>query len=357
MKRVLAFCMVMLSCAIMTVMAQSDDKHAPKYLKNAVPLVNGKVVFSTQNTTMAVEGKELYRMLHKWASERFVSKDGLQARIAYADENKGDIVAVVEEYMVFSSSALSLDRTRIYYRYRIHVDGNRYSAELSRIRYWYNEARNGGQRYTAEEWITDDVALNKAGTKVYPVMGKFRRKTIDLKDDLFTSMREYVDPQYSFELRRKKTPEPALVAPPSQESMPKIAIAETEKTAERKEVVLPDDLAERARTAKISITNTEDIVVLKYGNWGGTGTMFGSPVVYTVASKGQKALQAFFSSSQLYTFNINNNDKPTLLLVCKPAISRNVNAADLKAIGISAEEGQEYILYVSTVISCDTVNK
>ena len=56
---------------------------------------------------------------------------------------------------------------------------------MTRIRYWYDEARNGGEKYEAEEWIIDEWGLNKSKTKLAPICGKFRKKTIDLKDELF----------------------------------------------------------------------------------------------------------------------------------------------------------------------------
>ena len=43
---------------------------------------------------------------------------------------------------------------------------------------------DGGEKYSAEEWIVDDMALNKSKTKLAPICGKFRRETIDLKDKL-----------------------------------------------------------------------------------------------------------------------------------------------------------------------------
>ena len=36
-----------------------------------------------------------------------------------------------------------------------------------------------------EEWISDKEAVNKKNTKLLPLSGKFRRKTIDRKDFLF----------------------------------------------------------------------------------------------------------------------------------------------------------------------------
>ena len=42
-----------------------------------------------------------------------------------------------------------------------------------------------GMQVKAEEWITDKYALNKKGTKLSRISGKFRRKTIDRKDNIF----------------------------------------------------------------------------------------------------------------------------------------------------------------------------
>lgn len=55
---------------------------------------------------------------------------------------------------------------------------------MCRIHYLYEENRKP-QRLKAEEWITDDLAVNKKNTKLYPVSAKFRRKTIDRKDFIF----------------------------------------------------------------------------------------------------------------------------------------------------------------------------
>ena len=55
---------------------------------------------------------------------------------------------------------------------------------MSRIRYVYGEGKEQ-QRYKAEEWISDKEAVNKKNTRLLPLSGKFRRKTIDRKDFLF----------------------------------------------------------------------------------------------------------------------------------------------------------------------------
>ena len=48
-------------------------------------------------------------------------------------------------------------------------------------RFTYRET----EKYKAEEWITDEYALNKAKTKLVRGLAKWRRKTVDFADDIF----------------------------------------------------------------------------------------------------------------------------------------------------------------------------
>lgn len=50
-----------------------------------------------------------------------------------------------------------------------------------KIRFTYRET----EKYKAEEWITDEYALNKAKTKLVRGLAKWRRKTVDFADDIF----------------------------------------------------------------------------------------------------------------------------------------------------------------------------
>ncbi|MBQ1645356.1 MAG: hypothetical protein II052_00510, partial [Prevotella sp.] len=61
---------------------------------------------------------------------------------------------------------------------------------LSRISYQYEQDRpdSQGVETVAEEWITDESALNKKKTKLARYTGKFRRKTIDRKDNIFETI-------------------------------------------------------------------------------------------------------------------------------------------------------------------------
>ena len=169
---------------------KKNDNSNPKYLEGAITLKDNKIIFEDEINVQSMSKDELYETLLKWAEKRFVPDNKLNSRVVYTNKENGEIVASAEEYMVFSSTALSLDRTRIYYHFYIQVKDGGCNVTMSRIRYWYDENRDGGERYTAEEWITDEMALNKKKTKLAPICGKFRRETIDLKDALFSSVRE-----------------------------------------------------------------------------------------------------------------------------------------------------------------------
>ena len=49
---------------------------------------------------------------------------------------------------------------------------------------------NDGMEMRAEEWITDENALNKKKDNLSKYSGKFRRKTIDRKDNIFETLLE-----------------------------------------------------------------------------------------------------------------------------------------------------------------------
>ncbi len=155
-----------------------------KYLNGAVPEVDGKVVFST---TIAAPGKtadEVYDIVEKYLQKMTGEKNQIQSSIVNADKNAHEITASYQEWLVFKSSAIILDQTRFFYVIQAHCQDGSAHITLSHIRYLYDEYRKP-QHYKAEEWITDKLAVNKKNTRLYPISGKFRRKTIDRKDFLF----------------------------------------------------------------------------------------------------------------------------------------------------------------------------
>ena len=274
MKRILS---LLLCCLPVALMAQTDAK----YLEGAVPVVDGKVTFTTEMKAETMSKEQIYTTLLEWANKRFQPDEKFNDRVLFQDEAQGMIVVGGEEYMIFSTSALALDRTRIYYHLYITCEAGKYQVNLSRIRYWYDENRNGGEKYTAEECITDKWALNKAKTKLAPINGKFRKKTIDLKDELFKEMQTALGNQM-FALGTQ----PAPVAPQPQAAV----VAQPQPVAQPMQVIQPAQPVQPATTldtesliaqaVRITLTagNDEQFEIGKE-SWGGFGEILGKKVI------------------------------------------------------------------------------
>ena len=93
---------------------------------------------------------------------------------------------------MFQSTFLSLDRTVFNYTLIAKCSDGKLNLTLSRISYAYemNRGEGSGVEATAEKWITDQYGLNKAKTKLSKMSGKFRRKTIDRKDEVFETIKQ-----------------------------------------------------------------------------------------------------------------------------------------------------------------------
>lgn len=68
---------------------------------------DGKVTFNHEIKAPSLSKEQLYQQMLDWANHRFKSDGKLQSRVVYTNEEEGDIAASAEEYIVFSSSALS----------------------------------------------------------------------------------------------------------------------------------------------------------------------------------------------------------------------------------------------------------
>lgn len=162
--------------------AQEDNQ----YLEGAVPVENGKVVFSKTLSLADYSQDQAYDLMLAWANQHFNNPDN---RVVYANREKGEIACIGKEYLVFSSTALSLDRTRVSYRLTIECQDQSCRLCLTGIQYEYDVSyQQEPEKYRAEEWITDKYALNKAKTKLNRISGKFRRETVKLADRTFQSV-------------------------------------------------------------------------------------------------------------------------------------------------------------------------
>jgi len=182
---------ILLSLLLLVAIGASarEKRDDSKYLKGAVPEVNGIVTFtksfSVPGKTEAELRKAMREFIEKLVDES-IPAPGNYARMM-EDENSDDITARVCEWMIFKKKAFNLDRTRFRYQINASIDGQRITLTITNITYYYNEDMEtmNGEIYKAETWISDKEALNKAQTKLYPKSDKFRRKTVDRAEEIF----------------------------------------------------------------------------------------------------------------------------------------------------------------------------
>ena len=103
------------------------------------------------------------------------------------------------ERLVFKSGAFVLDQTKFNFVIEVKCSDEKADVAISRITYDYEVGRKK-DHLTAEKWITDEYAVNKKHTKLYPISAKFRRKTIDRKDD----RKDYIFNKFDTLLNEKK---------------------------------------------------------------------------------------------------------------------------------------------------------
>lgn len=160
-----------------------------KYLRGAVPIVNGDVCWTLDVDVPGKSAQDIYDKMYKTLTDLTKSEGQLEGS-AVSLVNKQDhiIVASVREWLLFSSNFISLDRTKFYYTLVARCSDGHLNMTMDRISYKYEEERNK-QVYKAEDWISDDNAVNKKNTKLYRGSAKFRRKTIDRKDQIFETVK------------------------------------------------------------------------------------------------------------------------------------------------------------------------
>jgi colicin import membrane protein len=189
--------LAMMMCLPMAVTAQNtwetpvqSDNGDAKYLVGAVPVVDGKVTFKTTIEAPGKTAEQVADIVREYMT-KMTKEPGQfeQSRIILDDSVKHEIAGSYQEWLVFKSTALVLDRTRLFYNLVADCQNGKADITMTRIYYLYEEERDP-QTLRAEEWITDEMGLTKGKNKLSRVAGKFRRKTIDRKDYLFNKFAE-----------------------------------------------------------------------------------------------------------------------------------------------------------------------
>lgn len=307
MKQLLLFLLFIPSLLI----AQEDQK----YLAGAIPVDDGKVVFTKEISMPSLSKDQIYDIMYQWA-EKYFSEEG--RRLVYSDKDKGDIAAVGEEYLVFQSTALSLDRALMGYRVTIECENNAASIKLTGIRYEYNVSyQNEPEKYMAEEWITDKYALNKKKNKLNRGNGKFRRKTIDLVDNMFESASAaagitpaaVLTPAYAVTPAQQQQTQQTVV--PAQKLTPATAINNTDVcqglSAFEPDKV-PSTLLNMLPESKMQIfPNENDKLVEHYATWKEMGKMFGKNIASISISPESEVYKAI-KNNDIYTITFTKKD-------------------------------------------------
>lgn len=164
-----------------------------KYGVGAVPVVDGKVVFETNISVPGVSGSQLYdRTLAAIQNIMEEPCQKEQSRITAVNKKEQIIAATMEEEMVFSTNLLAKDFCTVKYTLIAKCKDGAVNLSFCRISYEYDKGRRTEAHYRADTWITDKETLFKNGTKLYRVNGKFRTKTIDRKDEVFSKIAEAI---------------------------------------------------------------------------------------------------------------------------------------------------------------------
>ena len=163
------------------------------YLKGAVPMENGAVVFRKNFRVSDLNENQIRENMLYYVRDVLVAKglEGPVTRMLIGVNNEDTICARVEEWMVFEKKFLYLDKTRFRYQINVTVDRHNVCMWITQVSYYYREnwdemkpTAEGGEILRAEEWIDDAHCLNKKGKLAWG-SARFRRRTVDRVKAIF----------------------------------------------------------------------------------------------------------------------------------------------------------------------------
>jgi flavin reductase (DIM6/NTAB) family NADH-FMN oxidoreductase RutF len=243
-----------------TSFAQADSK----YLAGAVTEENGKVVFTKTFEVKGADRDAVYERAYGWMEKRMAANKN-DSRISYTRKEEGQIAAQGEEYLVFSNSALSLDRTRMSYMITARCEPEKCELRMEHIRYNYD-----GRKYTAEEQISDGAALNGKKTAMLRGNRKFRTFTVDFADSLFAGAQETFGGRDVAAAAVQPSPSPSPAAGPDGGLQGYRQLAPDR---------LPGNIIKMLNEDWMLITaGTDAGFNMMTASWGGLGVLYGKPV-------------------------------------------------------------------------------
>lgn len=329
MKQILSFFFILSLLFAQQTVAQTANKvdDDTPYLAGAVPEVDGKVVFEKEFHIPGMSQEEIYNRMHAWMEKQFSDKQNVASRIVYAEPAEGNIAGLGEEWIVFKSTPLALDRTLINYLISIHCQPGECIVKIEKIRFTYRDK----EKYSAEELITDKYALNKAQTKLIKGIEKWRKKTVDFVNETFNSVAKALGTASVKEEIAPEEPKPVtsitsgpVIIQQAQPvvTAPVVSPAVQPKRSELKEIAptaVPKD-AIKMSEGKIVISIGSDAfnMTMMTANAGGSiGKVDGKPVVFSILSPDQSYEALEKAATYTVKFFPTGQSEPTLVLDCK----------------------------------------
>lgn len=321
------------ACLCLPIALQAQKKDDSRYLTGAVPEENGKVVFSKTFSIPGMSQDAVFDRILQWMDAR-LKKNENNSRVVYTKKEEGQIVGLGEEWIVFKSSALSLDRTKIIYTLTALCQPEECTLRIERIRFEYREGEDK-EKYDAEEWISDKYALNKSKTKLVRGLAKWRRKTVDFTDTLFEEAANALSATIAQSNAKgngntegnANTTGNTVITPKQEvtvKSSNATAVAATPATSASsyKDVTpsqLPTDLIQMGAGKLVIAIGTDSFnMTTMTANAGGSlGKMSGKPVVFTMLSPDQPYEQLEKAENYTVRFYPNGQNEPSVILECK----------------------------------------
>ncbi len=168
-------------------------KKDPKYLEGAITTdADGKVQFVLNTDANGKSAQQIYDIVYGYMTKLTQGEQNIASRVALVNKGENIIANTMDEWLVFSASFLSLDRSEFRYQLVAKIADNSLQLTMNRMVYAYEQDRSTGFKEPAENVITDKVALTKKKNDLAKIFGKFRRCTIDRKDQIFNEITRLV---------------------------------------------------------------------------------------------------------------------------------------------------------------------
>lgn len=160
-----------------------------KYMEGAITTnAEGKVEFTLDTDANGKSADEIYNIVYQYMSDLTQGENNIKSRMALVNKDQHIIANTMDEWLIFSNTFLSLDRSEFRYNLVASIKDNHLTLSMERLYYVYEEDRSTGFKAPAEEIINDKIALNKKKTDLAKIFGKFRKLTIDRKDQIFSEI-------------------------------------------------------------------------------------------------------------------------------------------------------------------------